>query len=125
VVARPRHVLLVRLGTGSRGGAAGDPEAAAKRLRALRDLPSLKTTGDVVRIAEALVSGGGLPARATVDALHVAAATAHGIDYLLTWNCKHIANATMRARIEAICRAEGFNAPVMCTPEELPSRTEP
>ena len=78
----------------------------------------------MVELAEALISGGGLPARATVDAFHIATATAHGVDYLLTWNCKHIANATMRATIEEICRAEGFGAPVICTPEELPARTE-
>jgi len=59
---------------------------------------------------------------ATVDAFHIAAA-AHQIEYLLTWNCKHIANATMRGTIEAICRSEELHPPIICTPEELPSAT--
>jgi hypothetical protein len=54
-----------------------------------------------------------------VDAFHVAVATVHGMDYLLSWNCKHIANATLRSRIEAICRAAGYEPPVICMPLEL------
>jgi len=57
--------------------------------------------------------------KAKTDALHIAVATVHGIDYLLTWNCKHIANAVMRPKIEAICRAFGYEPPVICTPLEL------
>jgi hypothetical protein len=73
-----------------------------------------------MRLAEALVRRGPLPAKAEVDALHIATATVHGIEYLLTWNCTHIANARMRSRIEALCRAAGFEPPILCTPEELP-----
>jgi hypothetical protein len=58
--------------------------------------------------------------KATVDAFHIGIAAAHQIDYLLTWNCRHIANATMRGTIDAICRSEGLDPPVICTPEELP-----
>ena len=54
-----------------------------------------------------------------MDALHVAIATAHGMDYLLTWNCTPIANAALRSRIESICRAQGFEPPIICTPLEL------
>ena len=60
-----------------------------------------------------------MPAKAAIDAVHVALATVHEIDFLLTWNCAHIANATMRPKIEAVCRAAGFRAPIICTPEEL------
>lgn len=65
-------------------------------------------------------AGGALPPKARVDALHVAMAAAHGMDYLLTWNCKHIANASLRGRIEDFCRAAGFEPPIICTPLELP-----
>ena len=64
---------------------------------------------------------GALPKKATVDAFHIGIAAAHQIEYLLTWNCKHIANATMRGTIEAICRSAGLTPPIICTPEELPS----
>jgi hypothetical protein len=70
-------------------------------------------------LAEALVRGGALPQVALVDAFHIALAAGHGIDYLLTWNCKHIANATMRGTIERICRSGGVEPPIICTPEEL------
>jgi hypothetical protein len=60
-----------------------------------------------------------LPQKAKADALHIAVATVHGMDYLLTWNCTHIANAIMRPKIESICRAAGYEPPVICTPPEL------
>jgi hypothetical protein len=60
-----------------------------------------------------------MPVKAYVDAVHVALAAVHGLDYLLTWNCAHIANAIMRGKIESICRATGFEPPVICTPIEL------
>jgi hypothetical protein len=60
-----------------------------------------------------------MPAKARLDALHVATAAVHGMDYLLSWNCKHIANAMLRSRIESICRTAGFEPPVICTPLEL------
>ena len=68
--------------------------------------------GEILRL-------GGMPAKAQVDAVHVAVAAAHGIDYLLTWNCTHIANPMLRGKIEAICRATGFEPPVICTPVEF------
>jgi predicted nucleic acid-binding protein len=60
-----------------------------------------------------------LPAKANADALHIAVAAANGIDYLLTWNCTHLANAFMIPRVEKICRAAGFEPPYICTPQEL------
>jgi len=97
----------------------GDPEAAARRLATLEDIASLEVTEDATVLAGELIAGGGLPQRARVDAFHVAVATVHGMDYLLSWNCKHIANAALRSRIEAICRSAGFEPPVICTPLEL------
>ena len=99
---------------------AGDASAAQRRLDALRGIPLLGITEDAIHLASRLVSDGGLPAKARVDALHVAVATVHGMDYLLTWNCNHIANASLRSKIEAICKASGFLPPVICTPLELP-----
>jgi hypothetical protein len=99
--------------------AAGDQIAARRRTRLLRRLPQVAITDSVSRIAETLVDRGAIPRVAEVDAVHVALAAVHGLDYLLTWNCKHIANATKRVEIEELCREQGFEPPVICTPEEL------
>lgn len=98
---------------------AGDREAAERRMAALADIPLLDLTPDVRLVAGEILRLGGMPSKAYVDALHVAVAAAHGIDYLLTWNCTHIANPMLRGRIEAICRATGFEPPVICTPVEF------
>lgn len=100
--------------------AAGDVDAATSRLAALEEVVLLEVTEDAIILAQSLVAGGGLPANARVDALHVATAAVHGMDYLLTWNCKHIANASLRGRIEDLCRAAGVEPPTICTPLELP-----
>ncbi len=100
--------------------AAGDQDAAGNRLAALADTAALEVTEEAILLAERLIAGGGLPAQARVDALHVAMATVHGMDYLLTWNCRHIANAALRAKIEELCREAGFEPPTICTPLELP-----
>jgi predicted nucleic acid-binding protein len=97
----------------------GDPDVARRRLDALDGIPALEVTAEASTLGELLVRRGPLPAKAELDALHIATAAVHGIDYLLTWNCTHIANARMRAQIEALCRAAGFEPPIMCTPEEL------
>jgi hypothetical protein len=60
-----------------------------------------------------------LPAKATVDGLHIALAVVHMMDYLLTWNCAHIANAALGKRIDAVCRVHRLKAPIICTPEQL------
>lgn len=101
---------------------AGDEFMRAKRLRALRGIAVLALTDAATRLARELVRKGALPEKATVDALHIGVAAAHQVTYLLTWNCKHLANATMRSTIEAVCRSEGLVPPVICTPEELPVR---
>jgi predicted nucleic acid-binding protein len=98
---------------------AGDVEAAAQRLVTLSGIPRLELTEAASLLAESLVTGAAIPREAIEDALHVAVAAAHGMDYLLTWNCRHIANAAMRNRIADVCASSGFEAPVICTPEEL------
>ena len=102
--------------------AAGDPAAARERLAVLTALPLLDLTDEVASLATVLVASLALPARAATDAAHIAVAAVHGMHFLLTWNCSHIANAEMAVAIERVCRDHGFTAPVICTPEELMGR---
>lgn len=97
----------------------GDPKAAADRLKLVKDIAILKLEPVIVSFAQELMKATPLPKKASVDALHIAIAVFSGMDYLLTWNCTHIANATFRGRIESFCRLRGFEPPVICTPEEL------
>ena len=97
----------------------GDAAAAEERLNVLAGIPQLRVTEAVDNLGDELVRKVPLPGKAEVDALHIAVATVHGVDYLLTWNCSHIANATLRPRIEAICRSLGYEPPAICTPQEL------
>lgn len=98
---------------------AGDPEAAARRLDLIRGLPLLDVTPEVGDLAALLIARVPLPPRAAADAAHVAVAACHGVDFVLTWNVAHLANAMLRRRVEDICRSAGFVAPVLCTPDEL------
>jgi hypothetical protein len=99
--------------------AAGDPEAAARRIDLLKDVPLVEITGEVADLAAALIARVPLPRSAGADAAHIAAAAWHGLDFLMTWNCAHIANAALRPRIERVCREQNCPVPVLCTPDEL------
>lgn len=99
--------------------AAGDPEAAAERLTVLRELPLLDTTERALQVADMLLVSAALPETAERDALHVGVAADNGMDFLLTWNCRHLANAMLRDRIEEACEGAGLRPPKICTPEEL------
>ena len=99
--------------------AAGDPDAAERRARLIRDLHSLSISEEAIALARNLVLWAGLPARAAADALHISLAACHGIDYLLTWNSTHLANAEIRPNVERACRDNGYEPPVLCTPDEL------
>lgn len=99
--------------------AAGDPDAAARRLQILEGVPSLSLGREITELGRYLVDTVGLPRKAQADALHIAVAACHGIEYLLTWNSTHIANAELRPRVEAACRRRGYEPPVLCTPDEL------
>ena len=97
----------------------GDPEAAAARLTVLVPITLLAETPESRALARKLVAAGGLPPKAGSDALHIGIAAVHGMDYLVTWNCRHIANARMMRFVMETCRDAGFEPPVICTPEEL------
>ena len=86
-------------------------------------IPILALTEPATELAGELIRQRALPQKVTVDAFHIGIAAAHQIDYLLTWNWKHLANATMRS--EAICRSSDLRPPIICTPEELPSGSAP
>lgn len=115
---RPRFDLFVSLAVVDEC-MAGDSDAAAERGAFLHGIPVLDVTDEVLSLARSLAAGIPLPPKASVDAVHIAATAVHGLDYLVTWNCKHIANPAMRGTIEAVCRAAGYVTPVICTPLEL------
>ncbi len=98
---------------------AGNPDAAAKRLRFLRELPELKITETAKLLAKALVKQSALPNKAQVDALHISIAAIHRIDYLLTWNCRHIDNPATKPIMRRVCDNEGYSCPEICTPIEM------
>ncbi len=97
----------------------GDPSASGERLAAIAELSILAISDEAVSLADQLVSSGTIPRSSAADALHIAVAAANGIDYLLTWNCKHLANAAHRNQIKALVEKAGYECPVICTPEEL------
>jgi predicted nucleic acid-binding protein len=99
--------------------AQGDTEIAAQRLEILRDFPLLALNQAVQDLAAQFLARSSLPPKAKVDAIHIAAATIHGMDYLLTWNCKHIANAQIQGKLAEISLDFGYVLPILCTPNEL------
>ena len=98
---------------------AGDPIAAGERLKVLQDLPLLDITPEVAELASSILSSGIIPRKAATDAAHIAIAALHGMDFLVTWNCAHIANAAIAKALASICREHSCECPVICTPEEL------
>ena len=95
------------------------PEASTRRIAALKGIPELDVTEEVKELAKILIVEGPIPEQAEIDAYHIAVATVNGMDYLLTWNCTHIANAVMRPKVEEVCRRHGYEPPTICTPQEL------
>lgn len=98
---------------------AGDPIAAAERMAELKGIKVLAVPQGVQAVANRIVIAAKLPQKAGTDALHVAMAAHHRIDYLLTWNCRHINNIDTKERFAEACKAEGLVCPRICTPEEL------
>ncbi len=82
-------------------------------------ISSLEFNADVKDLGDMLVDHGPIAVNSRIDGYHIAAAAVHGVDYLLTWNCRHIANAFIRSQIEEICRGCGYEPPIICTPLEL------
>jgi hypothetical protein len=97
----------------------GDPEAAKRRVELLVGVASLQATDQVKGLARELLQTHALPREALEDALHIALAAASGMDFLLTWNCRHIANAETAPAIRATIEHSGYDPPVICTPDEL------
>lgn len=97
----------------------GDPAAAEQRLEMLQGLPLIPITVDVIRVARELLDRSLLPEKASADALHVAAAAVGGVEYLVTLNCRHIANAHMLPRIYQTLEELGVPRPLICTPQEF------
>ena len=98
---------------------AGDPVPAAERLQSLDGIPLLPLDPEIGAIAKELISRAILPPKALIDALHIAIVAHHRIEYLLTWNCRHIANARILPRIRAVLSDLGVPIPIICTPEEM------
>jgi predicted nucleic acid-binding protein len=97
----------------------GDADAAERRLAMLDELPLLLVTDDAKALAGRLMADGSIPSQAEVDALHIAVASVHGMDYLLTWNCRHINNASTKPITRSVCARAGYACPELCTPLEL------
>lgn len=97
----------------------GDPEAAQVRLKALEAVSLLDAASEAENLAQAFVDLAAVARQSAEDAAHIAIAVTNGVDFLVTWNFRHIANAAMRSRIEHICRQAGYEPPVICTSNEL------
>jgi predicted nucleic acid-binding protein len=99
--------------------ARGDQTFAAARLAIVRELALVEASEPALTLAQALLQNAGLPQNANEDALHIAIASTGGLDYLLTWNCKHIANAAIIPRVNAVVRRHGYEPPLIYTPQQL------
>ena len=97
----------------------GDPYAARARLAALESVRVIRAGDDATALGQALVDARAFPAEAAADAVHAAIAALNGVDYLVTWNMRHLANPVAAARIEQVCRDAGHEPPVICTPSQL------
>ena len=98
---------------------AGDEQQAKERLAHLTGIPALELAPESMALARALLQRKALPVKAESDAFHLALAAVNDMDYLLTWNCSHLANAALRSIIERVCKKAGYRCPIICTPEEL------
>jgi hypothetical protein len=99
--------------------ARGDTDAARDRLEVLAECRILAATGMAETLTERILLTGLIPARAASDAVHIGYAAAHEMDFLLTWNCRHILNKTIERRLAGVCATMGLALPVLCTPSEL------
>ncbi len=97
----------------------GDPEEIRKRLDIVNKLNALEVVSEAEKLAGHIIASGIIPKKAMNDAAHIAVAAIHEIDYMLTWNCKHLANAHILKKVRAVCLENGYQAPDVCTPEEL------
>lgn len=113
---RRRDYALYTSRTVADEAAGGDPHMAHSRLTLLAGVERLPPSREAFLLADEIYAALKLPPRARTDAVHIAFAAAYGLTYLLTWNCKHIANPALEPRLERACRLRGFHLPVLCTP---------
>ncbi|NEP84404.1 MAG: type II toxin-antitoxin system VapC family toxin [Okeania sp. SIO3C4] len=99
--------------------AKGDPEMAQKRIEVITNLPFLFANETVTNLTEQFLQQTNLPPKASDDALHIALATVYSLDYLLTWNCRHIANPNIQRKLSEISTNFGYQLPILCTPYQL------
>lgn len=99
--------------------AKGDAAAARRRLEIVEGISSLEIDAEVVRVTGKIMESGVIPLKAATDAGHIAVASRHGMDYLMTWNCTHIANAEILGRMSYLVSEAGYWLPIVCTPDEL------
>jgi hypothetical protein len=99
--------------------AGGDLAMATERLRAIQGLPLLGVTPEAAELTTRILRLGIIPQRAVTDAAHIAIAAAHDMNFLMTWNCAHLANAVIAGRISQVCDEYGFECPLICTPHVL------
>lgn len=97
----------------------GNTEASQRRLEILSEFDLLDITDDVTDLAYAILDTSVIPQKTATDAAHIAIATVHNIQFLLTWNCTHLANAEISIEIKSVCKSKGYECPIICTPEEL------
>lgn len=97
----------------------GDAAAVQRRLVAIEGVPALTVSDEAKTLARQMVESGPIPKEYPEDALHIAVCALNGIDYLVTWNCTHLANATIRRQVERFLETAGYVCPAICTPEEL------
>jgi hypothetical protein len=98
---------------------AGESEMASQRLAVLADIPVLLAIEEAENLGAQILDSGLLPAAADRDAGHIALATIYEMDILLSWNCRHIANASIQARLRKLVEKSGLALPVLCTPDEM------
>jgi len=97
----------------------GNAIKAAKRLDILKEIPLLTLNDEAIELGLAFLQEKALPSKATEDAYHIALATVYKINYLLTWNCKHIANLQIQRKLRQISAERGYELSILCTPYEL------
>ena len=115
----PAHFDLHISSLVEREAAKGDPEAAVRRMNALKGIPDLPITEEILALAEKLLEATAVPRTSFDDAVHIATASVSGMDFLVSWNCKHIANPMTKPIIRKTLECFGYNYPEICTPLDM------
>jgi hypothetical protein len=97
----------------------GDPKLSKERLNTIQKFGKLPVTDDVIELGERYLKQVSIPRKASLDAFHLAISVIHGMDFVLSWNFRHMANAFVRRKLEFINSEIGIQTPTICTPEEL------